>query len=148
MKKLSILFFILMVCIFFSSCGNDSLLSVDQLEWKFSSIQQKDDGSIIAGGADIQKTYPDAIVMDMDCSFQEKEVTITNLLDGESWTGSYQVIKTGGKQTTIYEITFQDGQKATAVSGITEYADGTQEGTFIISGDEYVINFTADLLEK
>lgn len=85
--------------------------------------------------------------MQLTCSLNGTAFTIQDLDSAQNWTGTYRTIEQGPDGTTIYELAFSDGTEGHAVSGITTYADGSQEATLIVTAEDYTVNFSGGLLE-
>lgn len=140
MKKISI-FLLFVLCFSFSGCM-DNTPSIANTNWKMTSIQSGDDGSIIiSGSSEIQEIYPNSELIDMTCSFTRSEFTMNNNISGDTWTGTYSLINDDNIKSSIYGLVFTNGKTGHAVHGITTYADGSQKDTLIISAQGYALNF-------
>lgn len=141
MKRVLIFLLLFILCFPFSSCINNSP-SIQNTNWKMTSIQSGNEGSIIiSGSSEMQESYPNSKLIDMTCSFTQSKFILSNNTSGDIWTGTYSLINDDNIKSSIYGLVFSDGKTGHAVYGITTYADGSQEDTLIISAEGYAMNF-------
>lgn len=145
MKRLGILLTAVALCASLCGCGLSEKQQVVGPEWQMDSVQNQEDGSIEAvGSPDRAENYPEAALADLTCRFTETGLTLSDQDSGESWTGTYKLVKRGGSESAIYEITFDGGKTAHAVRSVTTYLDREPVDTLVLSTDAYSITFYAE----
>lgn len=145
MKRLGVLLMAAVLCASLCGCRLSEKQQVAGPEWQMDSVQNQEDGNIEAvGSPDRAENYPEAALTDLTCRFTKTGLTLSDRDSGESWTGTYKLVKRGGSESAIYEITFDGGETAHAVRSITSYLDRESVDTLILSTDAYSITFYAD----
>lgn len=141
MKKLSIIFiaFILLL----AGCSQADVPKVDEYTWEMTSVQSKEqDGQAVAYGERGSSTLSDAVPMKLVCTAKDGVLTLTDTTNSKTYTGTYKS-KGTDPRSAHYEVTLE-GKEGLAVVAMTTYHDGSQDPTFIINLDDYVINFFAE----
>lgn len=147
MKKSILAIGLLLVTLLCAGCMGRDSLPIEQIDWEMTVVQESEQGNIVAVSAMEQEKYSHthAKVLNLTCSFTGMDFVITDVDSGKSWRGTCSEIEKGLRQDTIYEAVYEDGSKGLASSGITTYADGSEEGTLIFTSEEYSITFRGDL---
>lgn len=123
--------------------GCETHRTIEQTVWRMEVVQSMSDGSVVAVSPDSlwRESYPEAVAMRLDCRFEFPEsFTIEN--GGRQWTGTFQESKESSSGE-IYELRFHNGKEAFATRGLTEYAEGLQKDTLVITGQEFALYFFA-----
>lgn len=122
-----------------SGCGNSAKVFIEDYQWEVTTIQDLDNGTVVACSGDNADLFPDASEIVMSCITDSKEITLTNQTDNQIYNGTY--VKYSSKpDSVIYSI--QIGEDAgTAVCAWTTYQDGSKTPTLILSIGDYTLNF-------
>ena len=138
MKK--ILAFVLLVAFFLTGCGRE-LSTIEHSVWSLQTIQgsMENNGQIIAYGSEAAEIPENAPVIQMICEATEGTLTLTDVTNVVSYTGSY-TRSSSDSQSEIYEITLE-GAKGMAVVSETTYQDNSATDTLIIRLNDYTLNF-------
>ena len=153
MKKLfALLTFALSLMMSFalSGCTNNKPLPIEQMSWEMTLVQKLDVGTALFCSESNRESFPDATVKSISCSFDDIKVIVRNRDTEQKWIGAYSVKSNGEKRTTVYEVTFEGtagNLTGNMVSSVTEYNDGAQTGTLILSYGDYSVTFSAELIE-
>ena len=93
---------------------------------------------VIACG-DTESLYFDVPVIDLCCTANQGMLTLTDNTNGQTYPGTYK-LNQSDKQSSIYGITLNDIEGMAVVSSI-QYHNDTSIPTFIVSLDDYALNF-------
>lgn len=96
-----------------SGCGNSAKVSIQDYQWEVTTIQDNDNGNVIACSDDNTETFPDAAEIDLSCTIDGKGLTLTNRNDNLTYNGTY-VKKSSESDSIIYSILI-DKDAGTAV---------------------------------
>lgn len=141
MRKNSIVFIALIFLL--AGCSHADVPKVDEYTWEMTSVQRKEqDGQAVAYGKRGSSTLENAVSMELMCTAKDGVLTLTDTTNGKTYSGTYK-LKEIDPRSAHYDITL-DGNEGLAVVAMTTYHDGSQDPTFIINLDEYVINFFAE----
>lgn len=149
MRKITALLLTFIMVLTFTGCsqqaGHNSNHKFDiaSQDWTMTIIQSQntdDAGLIIACGADSSEASDQAEEIDMVCSAEKGQLTLTDRTNGKIYSGTYSV-KDSSAEATIYDITMGEA-KGMAVVSDTKYHDGSQVGTLILSFEDYAISFS------
>lgn len=141
MKKISIIFvtFILLL----TGCNQADIPEIEDYTWEMSSVQSKEqNGQAVAYGERGSSTLDTAKYIDLICAAKDGSLTLTDTSNGKKYLGTYK-LKESDPQATHYDVLLE-GNEGFAVVSMTTYHDGSQVPTFIISLDDYTINFFAE----
>ena len=138
MKK--ILAFVLLATFFITGCSKEPS-TIEQSVWILQTIQgsMENNGQIIAYGSEAAEIPENAPVIQMICEATEGTLTLTDVTNVVSYTGSY-TRSSSDSQSEIYEITLE-GAEGMAVVSETTYQDNSATDTLIIRLDDYTLNF-------
>ena len=144
MKKILSVLFVSLTVFALSACNAD-VVEIEDYEWKMRTVMSNDteaaqyqDELVIAVG-EADELYPDAEIVDMTLTAKDGEITITDSTNGETYTGTYEVMQKTPKGTD-YEIII-DGATGYATVSPTEYYDGSEIPTLPINIDGYSLYF-------
>lgn len=138
MKKLNIIFIALIFLL--AGCSHTDVPKIDEYTWEMTSVQSKaNEGQAVAYGERGSSTLENALPMELICTAKDGVLMLTDRTNGKTYSGTYKQKETD-PQSTHYDVTL-DGADGLAVVAMTTYHDGSQDPTFIINLDEYVINF-------
>ena len=145
MKKLLYIVSLMLLFIFsLSSCASETI-SIEDYEWKMRTVMsgnietaQNEDALIVAVG-EPDELYPEAKIVDLTLSAKDGKITITDITNNKTYTGTYKVQKKTPKGTD-YEITINE-QDGYATVAPTEYYDGSEIPTLPINLGEYSLYF-------
>lgn len=140
LKKQIGLLLLLSICL--TGCGRTDGVDIAGYSWRMLSVQDGNDGTVVACPADKADTYGESIILELRCEAENGVLTMTDSTNAKTYTGEYRVTRTS-PEATIYEIVVGDTE-GYAVTGMTTYLDGSQDPTFILSIAGYSINFQAD----
>ena len=151
MKKFSVVFLVSVMLLLLSGCSdqdkNDPAVGrIEDNLWCMTTIQSAEqNGDVIVCG-DTENLYFDVPVIDLCCTANQGMLTLTDNTNGETYIGTYK-LNQSNKQSCIYSITLNDTEGMAVVSS-TQYHDGTSIPTFIISLDDYALNFFPDNISQ
>lgn len=144
MKKILSVFLMSLAIFTLSACDGD-VVAIEDYEWKMRTVMSNDteaaqyqDELVIAVG-EADELYPDAEIVDMTLTAKDGEITITDSTNGETYTGTYEVMQKTPKGTD-YEIII-DGATGYATVSPTEYYDSSEIPTLPINIDGYSLYF-------
>lgn len=142
MKRISVI--IVFVLMFLVGCGqkSDAVPKVEEYKWTMFSVQSKEDGMAIAYGERGSTTLDEAKQIELTCTADNGSLSIADKTNNKSYSGTYRHKETS-TESVIYEVEI-DGMEGMAVVSMTSYQNGEEEPTFIISLEEYSINFYAE----
>lgn len=123
-----------------TGCGKNTVPKIDEYSWTMSTVQTtENNGQIVAHGPDNTDAPENSVEIRLTCEAQDGVLTITDHTDGQTYTGTYKTAGTSPESVT-YEITL-DRADGMAVVAMTNYHDGTQTPTLVMSVGEWVIYF-------
>lgn len=144
MKKLIALFCAVVFAVTLSACNAD-VVEIEDYEWKMRTVASNDieaaqapDELIIAVG-EADELYSEAEIVDLTLIAKDGAITITDSTNGETYTGTYEVMQKTPKGTD-YELVI-DGVNGYATVAPTEYYDGSKIPTLPINIDGYSLYF-------
>lgn len=127
-----------------TACGDRTPLPVEDMEWEFLTLQDKD-GYVICCAESNAELYPDAKVANAEVVLANNTVTLT--LDGEQIIGAaYTSVDNGGERTTIYSLA-TDNDDCLMVSSLAKTSSGTNLGALLITVGENTYYFYAPLID-
>lgn len=141
MKSHKITLWALIIGLLFAlaGCNNSTSVYIDGHKWEVSTIQDSEDGTVIACSKEKKTTYDSAAEIEMICTAENEIFKLTDMTNGTKYEGTYKQNESS-KETTIYEITLNE-ESGNAVSSTTVYHDKTKTPTLIVSVAEYVLTF-------
>lgn len=141
MKRISVI--MVLTLLLLAGCGKNSknLPKIEEYSWTMFSVQSKEDGQAIAYGERGSSTLDEAKQMELICTANNGNLNVIDKTNNKSYAGTYTVRETSA-QSVIYDVEI-DGMEGMAVISMTTYQNG-EEPTFIISLEEYSINFYAE----
>lgn len=144
MKKIIWILPLLVLGLVLSSCGT-STLSIEDCEWKMRTVMRGGDG-VTADTADFivcvgeaDEVYPEAKIIDLTLKAENGIITVEDLTNGKTYTGTYKVISKTPKGTD-YELVI-NGQTGYATVAPTKYYNGTEVPTLPIDFGDYSLYF-------
>ena len=144
MKKLKITLLLLALSLLLCSCGTQTL-SIEDCEWKMRTVMRGGDG-VTADTADFivcvgeaDEVYPEAKIIDLTLEAENGIITVEDLTNGKTYTGTYKVISKTPKGTD-YELVI-NGQTGYATVAPTKYYNGTEVPTLPINFGDYSLYF-------
>jgi len=142
MKRISVI--IILALMLLVGCGkkSDSILKIEEYKWTMFSVQSKEDGMAIAYGERGSSTLDTAKQLELTCIAENGSLSIADKTNNKSYSGIYKHKETS-TESVIYEVEI-DGMEGMAVVSMTSYQNGEEEPTFIISLEEYSINFYSE----
>ena len=142
MKRISVI--IILALMLLVGCGkkSDSILKIEEYKWTMFSVQSKEDGMAIAYGERGSSTLDTAKQLELTCIAENGSLSIADKTNNKSYSGIYTHKETF-TESVIYEVEI-DGMEGMAVVSMTSYQNGEEEPTFIISLEEYSINFYSE----
>lgn len=144
MKKLLIPVLMSIFMFTLSAC-NAEKFAIEDYEWKMRAVMRNDievaqneDEFVVAVG-EFDKLYPDVKIVDLTLTAKEGEITITDMTNDKTYTGTYNVIKRTSKETD-YEVII-DGISGFATASETKYYDDSEVPTLPINLGDYCMYF-------
>ena len=138
MRKITLMLAVLLLLL--PGCGSSDIPQIEDYNWIMTSVQsQEKEGQVIAYGEGGSSTLPSAKLVKLSCKADKGNLTLMDHTNGKSYQGSYKFIERDPK-SSIYKIVLE-GKEGIAVVAMTSYLDGRQDPTFIISLDDYTVNF-------
>lgn len=127
-----------------AACGDRTPLPVEDMEWEFLTLQDKD-GNVICCAESNAKLYPDAKVADAEVVLANNTVTLS--VDGEQiLSAAYTSVDKDGERTTIYSLA-ADNRDCRMVSSLAKTSSGTNLGALLITVGENTYYFYAPLID-
>ena len=144
MKKFLSVFLMLTLAFALSACSTD-VVAIEDYEWKMRTVMsnaievaQNEDELVIAVG-EADELYPDVQIIEMTLIANDGAITITDVTNNKTYTGTYKVQQKTPKGTD-YEVTI-DGVTGYATVAPTEYYDGSEVPTLPINLGDYSLYF-------
>ena len=144
MKKIILLFLMLVLVFALSACSGD-VMAIEDYEWKLRTVMKNDieaaqneDELVVAVGEE-DDIHPNAKIVDLKLVAKDGTITITDATNNKTYSGTYKVQKKTPKGTD-YEVTI-DGIKGYATVAPTEHYDGSEVPTLPINLGEYSLYF-------
>lgn len=107
-----------------------------------TAIRSDGESFAVVALAVADEAYPDAKTVELTLTAKSGTLTLTDVTNNKSYTGSYTVIGATADGTN-YEITLE-GKTGYATASTTKYSDGTQKATLPITLGEYSLYFYAN----
>lgn len=124
----------------FVGCNAEEM-TVEGHDWQFKFVQSSETGEVLFCAEELSDGFPDAGIIEMTAKAENGRLTAT---DGENETVfSYTVEKAVPGESTVYNISDENGIKGNASVGKTTYADGSTEYTLIITFEGRAFYFKA-----
>lgn len=142
MKRISAVVIFALLLISGCSKNNANVPKIEEYEWMMFSVQSMEDGQALVYGKRSSSTLDTTKQMELTCTADNGSLTITDKTNNKSYSGTYKLTETSS-QSNIYEVVV-NGMEGMAVVSMTTYRNGEDEPTFIISLEEYSINFYAE----
>ena len=144
MKKLliSVLASIFMFAL--SACNTEKF-AIEDYEWKMRAVMRNDievaqnEDELVVAVGEFDELYPDVKIVDLTLTAKEGEITITDVTNDKTYTGTYNVIKKTSKETD-YEVII-DGVSGFATASETKYYDDSEVPTLPINLGDYCVYF-------
>lgn len=140
-KVLSILLLLTTLVLTLSACGADKL-NIENYEWKMRIVMKNDSAINVPAVGEADPAYPDAKNVEMTLVAKDGKITVTDVTNKKTYTGTYKKIDANPKEIN-YEVTI-DGKDGYATVAMTTYSDGSEEPTLPINLGEYSIYFYAE----
>lgn len=141
MKRIvSVILCVAAVCLL-AGCGSSEIV-LENHDWQLQVVQSNEDGAVIACGPESREEYPDATVVDVECSATAAILAITDKSDSTGVSYRYEVTEKDGR-SVIYKLTGEDGG-GMAVTSVTAYDDGREIPTLVVTLDGYTLYFQAN----
>ena len=144
MKKL--LISVLVSIFIFALCAcNTEKFAIEDYEWKNSAVMRNDievaqnEDELVVAVGEFDELYPDVKIVDLTLTAKEGEITITDVTNDKTYTGTYNVIKKTSKETD-YEVII-DGVSGFATASETKYYDDSEVPTLPINLGDYCVYF-------
>ena len=127
-----------------AACGDRTPLPVEDMEWEFLTLQDKD-GNVISCAESNAELYPDAKVANAEVVLANNMVTLS--VDGEQiLSAAYTSVDKDGERTTIYSLA-ADNRDCRMVSSLAKTSSGTNLGALLITVGENTYYFYAPLID-
>lgn len=141
MKRLSVI--MILALLFSAGCckTEENVPKIEDYEWRMFSVQSMEDGQGLAYGECGGSTSETAKQIELTCAAKNGNLTITDKTNTKTYSGTYSLAEKSS-QASIYEIVIE-GMEGMAVVSMTTYQNGKEEPTFIISLEDYAVNFYA-----
>lgn len=138
MKKMLYLAPVFALILMLSSCSAKTP-KIEDYEWKMRTMMSDDaDGYVLAVG-EPDSVYPEAKVVDMTLKAKNGKLTVTSSAVDTVYNGTYTAMRTT-PDGTDYEMII-DGEKVYATVAPTEYYDGSQTPTLVMTIDDFAVYF-------
>lgn len=143
--KINFSVFLLFVLVFALSACNSKVVSIEDYTWKMRTVMsnnleadQIEDELVVAVGEN-DDIHPNAKIVDLKLVAKNGTITLTDVTNNQTFTGTYKVQQKTPKGTD-YEITI-DGIEGYATVAPTEYYDGSKVPTLPINLGDYALYF-------
>ncbi len=138
MKKMLYLAPVFVLILMLSSCLAKTP-KIEDYEWKMRTMMSDDaDGYVLAVG-EPDSVYPEAKVVDMTLKAKNGKLTVMSSAVDTVYNGTYTAMRTT-PDGTDYEMII-DGEKVYATVAATEYYDGSQTPTLVMTIDDFAVYF-------
>lgn len=144
MKKVIFVLLSLTLIFTLSACSGD-VVAIEDYEWKMRTVMRNDlevaqneDELVVAVGEE-DDIHPNAKIVDLKLVAKDGTITVTDVTNNKTYSGTYKVQKKTPKGTD-YEVMI-DGIKGYATVAPTEYYDGSEVPTLPINLGEYSLYF-------
>jgi len=148
MKRLTTLVLAIVMTLLLSACGikGKEIVYIESYEWKMRSVMSNDaelaeDELVVAVGQS-DELYPNAKVVDMILTANGGEITLTDVTNSKTYTGTYKLTEETSKSAT-YEI-FIDNITGNATITITEHLGNRLTPTLPIVLGDYTVYFLSN----
>ncbi len=122
-----------------SGCESSARVSIEDYQWKVTTIQDNDSGYVAACSDGYTDLFPDVAEIDISCTAGNGGLTLINRTDNQTYSGTY-IKESSEPESIIYRISIGD-EDGTAVCAWTVYSDGSKTPTLIFSVGGYTLNF-------
>ena len=145
MKKLLISVLVSIFIFTLSACSTEKF-AIEDYEWKMRAVMRNDievaqnEDELVVAVGEFDELYPDVKIVDLTLTAKEGEITITDVTNDKTYTGTYNVIKKTSKETD-YEVII-DGVSGFATASETKYYDDSEVPTLPINLGDYCVYFT------
>ncbi len=143
----AVLFPLALLFLLAAGCGNGKAAPAEQIVWTMTSAQSAADGRQIAVASEELKNDDAVPVVHLTCTFDGESFCLRQEDSEIRLEGDVRVEQTNPDGSVIYSVRLEDGTEGYAVSGVTSYEDGEQEGTFLLCLPEVTLNFRGTLPE-
>lgn len=146
MKKLTTLLLSACILITLLTGCSSKVVEIEEHNWKYSTIQNRENGQVIYCSTENKKLYEDAEVLDIWCSADDGILLISNNNTQETWSFTYS-LNSKSSNSCLYDVRYSADNEVSGMAtvGITDKANENDEYTLIITIDDYVLNFAEEL---
>ncbi len=152
MKKFSakhIVILMLTVVLFsflLAGCNNYNV-KIENHNWNFTIIQNIDEnGQITHCSQELKDLYENAKICDISCLIENGAITISDNTENKIMVFSYDLQSYIPGKSAIYNLESENKNSAIASVGITEYKDGKNEYTLIVTVNEKIYYFKETII--
>ena len=144
MKKLLIPMLMSIFMFTLSACNTEKFV-IEDYEWKMRAVMRNDievaqnEDELVVAVGESDELYPDVKIVDLTLTAKEGEITITDVTNDKTYSGTYTVIKRTSEETD-YEIII-DGVSGFATASKTKYYDDSEVPTLPINLGDYCLYF-------
>lgn len=132
---------VVIVCALTAAACQAKEYKIENYDWQLKWVQALETGEVILCSERFSQSFPQAGIFEMTAKAENGKLTAT---DGEKeMVFDYTVEKAVAGESTIYNITGENGEKGNAVVGKTTYADGSAEYALIITFEGRAFYFKA-----
>lgn len=151
MKKFSakhtVVLIVTVILFTFMLCGCNSYnLKIENHNWNFTIIQSTvEEGQITHCSKELKDRYENAKVCDITCHVENGTITISDNTENEILVFTYNLLEYISNKSAIYNLVSESGNTIASVS-ITEYKDGKEEYTLIVTVNEKIYYFNETII--
>ena len=137
MKRICFLF-LLIICL--TSCKDiENIPKIDEYIWTMTTVQSGEDGSVIACASSETDIYKNVKELTLNCEAKNGKLEIKDSANNKSYMGTY-VIEKNSPKSVIYKVVIENTE-GYATCGVTTYLDESKSPIFIITINNYTLNF-------
>ena len=140
MKRMLILFLLIMNAAFAFFVFGSEKVKIEDYEWKMRTIAHVEENQVVYDAVEQKDDiHPGAMVIDMTLIAKDGKITIVDATNEISYEGTYSITSKNPKGTD-YRITI-DEKSGYATTAMTTYLNRTKEPTLPINLDGYSMYF-------
>lgn len=127
----------IILTLFLVGCDNSSTTQIDSHSWELTTVQENEQGSIIACSPTLLQYNETAKEIEITCEATDGNITINDDTNNKKYTGAYTVKETTDN-SEIYDVSIDD-KNGMAVCSLT-VENENKNPTLIININGFTLN--------
>ena len=128
--------------LFLVGCGNGIVPEIEGYEWVMMSVQNMEDGQVLACSEEQSASFEEAEQVELVCTAEDGALTLADRTNDQTYTGTYQLSEKD-PEGVVYEITV-NGYEGLGITAMTEYLGDSEDPTLVMNLEGYTMYFLAD----